>query len=207
MGWPASSFGAGLNGPAPAQGLSWRQGQLLPPCLIGAFVSARRRNRGFAGFDRPPERLFGSNQDGLVDRVGLDRKLNPFATAIDNGKHGFLGSRDQHVVLELRHMFFSAADSSENDHGSMNLASNTAPVSLTNPSNVAAIQGIVRWIAWRCRGCIWRENLGGHTVTGRLYTPPDIIKCQAMRANLLARAPLRLTSGCGLMTALSDRPP
>src|ERR1700716_1430088 len=44
---------------------------------------------------------------------------------------------------------FSAAASSENDHGSMSLASNTAPVSLTSPSSVAAIQGIVRWIAWR----------------------------------------------------------
>ncbi len=41
-------------------------------------------------------------------------------------------------------MCFSAAASSENDHGSMNLASNTAPVSLTNPSSVAAIQGMVR---------------------------------------------------------------
>ena len=46
-------------------------------------------------------------------------------------------------------MCFSAAASSENDHGSMNLASKTAPVSLTSPSSVAAIQGIVRWIAWR----------------------------------------------------------
>ena len=31
----------------------------------------------------------------------------------------------------------------------MNLASKTAPVSLTSPSSVAAIQGIVRWTAWR----------------------------------------------------------
>ena len=33
-----------------------------------------------------------------------------------------------------------AAASSENDHGSMNLASNTAPVCSTRPSRVAAIQ-------------------------------------------------------------------
>src|ERR1700674_1640168 len=46
-------------------------------------------------------------------------------------------------------MCFSVAASSENDHGSMNLASNTAPVSLTKPSSVAAIQGMVRWTAWR----------------------------------------------------------
>ena len=37
-------------------------------------------------------------------------------------------------------MCFSAAPSSENDHGSMNLASNTAPVPSTMPSRVAAIQ-------------------------------------------------------------------
>ena len=36
-------------------------------------------------------------------------------------------------------MCFSAAASSENDHGSMNLASNTAPVASTRPSRVAAI--------------------------------------------------------------------
>ena len=37
-------------------------------------------------------------------------------------------------------MYFSAAPSSENDHGSMNLASKTAPVASTMPSRVAAIQ-------------------------------------------------------------------
>ena len=35
-------------------------------------------------------------------------------------------------------MYFCAAASSENDHGSMNLDSNTAPVPSTMPSNVAA---------------------------------------------------------------------
>src|SRR5258708_35338406 len=51
-------------------------------------------------------------------------------------------------------MCFSAAASSENDHGSMNLASNTAPVSLTSPSSVAAIQGMVGWTAWRWRALL-----------------------------------------------------
>ena len=35
-------------------------------------------------------------------------------------------------------MYFSTAASSENDHGSMNLASKTAPVASTRPSTVAA---------------------------------------------------------------------
>ena len=39
-------------------------------------------------------------------------------------------------------MYFSAAASSENDQGSMNLASNTAPVPSTMPSRVAAIYRI-----------------------------------------------------------------
>src|SRR6267154_2008423 len=48
-------------------------------------------------------------------------------------------------------MCFSAAPSSENDHGSMNLASKTAPVSLTSPSSVItaaqcrAARGLIAW--------------------------------------------------------------
>ena len=49
-------------------------------------------------------------------------------------------------------MCFSAAACSENDHGSMNLASNTAPVSSTKPSKVAAIQTID---GWNLRDCRW----------------------------------------------------
>jgi hypothetical protein len=58
-------------------------------------------------------------------------------------------------------MCFSAAASSENDHGSMNLASNTAPVSSISPSIVAAIQTIeaCNRRAWRCltRWPDWRS--------------------------------------------------
>ena len=42
-------------------------------------------------------------------------------------------------------MCFSAAASSENDHGSMNLTSNTAPLPSTMPSRVAAIQRSTGW--------------------------------------------------------------
>src|SRR5215467_10138422 len=47
-------------------------------------------------------------------------------------------------------MYFSAAASSENDQGSMNLASNTASVPSTIPSRVAAIQGIAECLTCRC---------------------------------------------------------
>ena len=56
---------------------------------------------------------------------------------------------DPHVVLGWA-IFFSAAASSENDHGSMNLASNTASVPSTMPSRVAAIQRIAECLTWRC---------------------------------------------------------
>jgi len=45
-----------------------------------------------------------------------------------------------HILCCSCGMCFSAAPSSENDQGSMNLASNTAPVASTMPSSVAAIQ-------------------------------------------------------------------
>src|SRR5229473_441019 len=50
-------------------------------------------------------------------------------------------------------MYFSADASSENDHGSINLASNTAPVPSTMPSRVAAIQGMAECLTWHwtCR--------------------------------------------------------
>ena len=62
---------------------------------------------GFARLDRPPESFFGGNKDRLIDRVGLDRQFNPLAAAVDNGEHGLLGARDQHVVLKLSHMLLS----------------------------------------------------------------------------------------------------
>src|SRR5438132_4284565 len=48
-----------------------------------------------------------------------------------------------HMLCWTCAMYFSAAASSENDQGSINLASNTASVPSTIPSRVAAIQGIV----------------------------------------------------------------
>ena len=47
-------------------------------------------------------------------------------------------------------MYFSAAASSENDQGSMNLASNTASVPSTMPSRLAAIQGMAECLTRRC---------------------------------------------------------
>src|SRR5215472_5749946 len=57
--------------------------------------------------------------------------------------------RVTHMLCWSWAMYFSAAASSENDHGSMNLASNTASVPSTMPSRVAAIQGMAECLTWR----------------------------------------------------------
>src|SRR6516165_8951926 len=54
-----------------------------------------------------------------------------------------------HMLCWTWAMYFSAAASSENDHGSMNLDSKTAPVASTVPSRVAAIQGMAECLTWR----------------------------------------------------------
>src|SRR6266498_1573696 len=48
-----------------------------------------------------------------------------------------------HILCWTWAMYFSAEASSENDQGSMNLASKTAPISSTRPSRVATIHGMV----------------------------------------------------------------
>src|SRR5438132_2609012 len=50
-----------------------------------------------------------------------------------------------HMLCWTWGICFPAAASSENDQGSMNFASNTAPVPSTMPSSVAAIQRITGW--------------------------------------------------------------
>jgi hypothetical protein len=47
---------------------------------------AIEQSRGLTGLDGPPEGLFGGSQNSLVDRVGIDRKLNPLAAAVDDGE-------------------------------------------------------------------------------------------------------------------------
>src|SRR5215470_890083 len=55
-----------------------------------------------------------------------------------------------HMLCWTWAMYFSAAASSENDQGSMNLASNTASVPSTTPSRVAAIQAMAECLTRRC---------------------------------------------------------
>ena len=61
-------------------------------------------------------------------------------------------------------MYFSAAASSEKDHGSMNLDSNTASVPSTMPSRVATIQVIAECLTRRCTSRTCRPVLRSYQV-------------------------------------------
>src|SRR5947199_3268512 len=55
-----------------------------------------------------------------------------------------------HMLCWSWGIYFSAAASSEKDHGSMNLDSNTASVPSTIPSSVATIHEIAECLDYRC---------------------------------------------------------
>ena len=69
-------------------------------------------------------------------RRRLDAKKLRFLAALDTAPKFALGSNNQVLVERI---CFSAAASSENDQGSMNLASKTASLPSIRPSRVAAI--------------------------------------------------------------------
>ena len=93
--------------------------------------------RRLTSLNAAPELLFRGQQEVLVERVGGEGDLHPFAAAGDDRKHACLSIGDPHVVLQLRHVLFGRP-SSEKLQGSMNLASKTAPVPSIRPSSVAA---------------------------------------------------------------------
>src|SRR5262245_3237493 len=96
---------------------------------------------GVTRLDAAPELLFGGHEDGQIQRVHGNRDFNPFAAAGNDRQHRSpqIGNP---MLCWTWAMHFSAAASSENDHGSMNLDSKTAPMPSTTPSRVAAIQGM-----------------------------------------------------------------
>ena len=84
----------------------------------------------------------------LIKRVGVGGDLDRLAPPVMTESTADLAAIT-HMLCCSCAMCFSAAASSENAQGSMNLASNTASVAATRPSSVAAIQ---RRTGWRtCR--------------------------------------------------------
>ena len=62
--------------------------------------------RGLAALHAAPELLLSGQQQVLVEAVGRDGELDPFAAAGDDREDRQLGIGDPHVVLQLGHMLF-----------------------------------------------------------------------------------------------------
>ena len=94
--------------------------------------------RGLAILDAAPELLLRGQQQVLISgSAGIVILTHlPPPVMIESTDNLVLVT---HIQCCTWGMYFSAAPSSENDHGSMNFASNTAPVSSTIPSSVAPI--------------------------------------------------------------------
>src|SRR6516165_2194297 len=90
--------------------------------------------RGLAALNTAPELPLSRDNEVLIERIGMSGDLRTERTA--------LLAAITHMLCCSCGMYFSATTSSENDQGSMNLASKTAPVASTRPSRVAAIQRI-----------------------------------------------------------------
>ena len=64
-----------------------------------------KQARGLAGLDAAPELLLGGQQQVLVERIGRNRHLDPFAAAGNDRQHRGAGGGDPHIVLQLGHVF------------------------------------------------------------------------------------------------------
>ena len=118
-----------------------------------------------------------------------------------------------HMLCWSWAMCFSAAASSENDQGSMNLASNTASVPSTMPSRVAAIQGMAECLTrrWTSRDPPAGIALvpGAVEVLGRGPELHDEVAGEVLRLGLAPLLPprrIRAASSLPMMIRASEPP-
>src|SRR6516225_102129 len=117
-------------------------------------LDARSRRLGidemgrFPGLDAAPELLFRRDQDAEIERIHGECDLDPLPPPVMIESTAVL-KWVTHMLCWSWAIYFSTAASSENDHGSMNLASNTASVPSMMPSRVAAIHGMAECLTWR----------------------------------------------------------
>ena len=98
-----------------------------------------KQSRRLAIFDTAPEFPLSGDDEVLVERIGMGLDLDPFAAAGNDREHR-RSAATTHILCCSCAICFAAAASSENDQGSMNLASKTASLPCTRPSSVAPIQ-------------------------------------------------------------------
>jgi len=125
-----------------------RKQAMLERVLVLLRRARPRRARGLAPFDAVPELLLGGQQQMLVRGGSAGILISthcPPPVMIDSTA---VLEAVTHILCCSCGMCFSAAPSSENDQGSMNLASKTAPEPSTMPSSVAAIH---RFTGWKTR--------------------------------------------------------
>src|SRR5262249_3926181 len=146
----------------------------------------------FAGLHAPPKLLFRRHQNGEIERVHRNGDLDhlPPPVMMESTE---LRLWVTHILCWTCAMYFSAAASSENDQGSMNLASNTASVPSTIPSRVAAIHGIAECLTRRCTSRTCRPVLRSYQE--RLSSPVALPSCpmrfpdrSSVRPRLVSRA-------------------
>jgi hypothetical protein len=71
------------------------------PRWVGA-----KEARGLAILNAAPEFFLSRKQEVLVEGIGRDGDLHPFAAAGDDREHRRFGVYHPHIVLELWHVFF-----------------------------------------------------------------------------------------------------
>jgi hypothetical protein len=76
--------------------------------------------------------LSTQRQNLRSEGVGKCCDLHPLAASGNDREHRRFGRHHPHIVPQLGHVLLGGC-SSENDHGTMNLASNTAPLASTRP--------------------------------------------------------------------------
>ena len=149
-----------------AQALEALMSTMRIASIRGLGGSTPNRRRRLAILDAAPELPLGGDDQVLVERIGVGRDLDPLAAAGDDREHRGPWPPTTHILCCSCGMYFSAAASSENDQGSMNLASNTAPLPSTRPSRVAAIQ--------RSAGCRTRRWMSVIDLPGIGLVPAPI---------------------------------
>src|SRR5215471_4753879 len=68
-------------------------------------VLQNRPTRGLAAFNAPPELALGSDNEVLVERIGVSGDFYPLAAAGNYRKDGASSRHHPHIVLQLRHVF------------------------------------------------------------------------------------------------------